>query len=252
MKYGAIVSARMTSTRLPGKSMMDIMGKPIVERVVDRIKRSKTIDGVVIATTTNENDNPIALLAGKIGVGLYRGSEEDVLLRLVLAAKRYGVDNIVRITGDCPLIDFDIIDRTIRLYEETKADYACNDSHIPSFYRPSYPRGLDVEVFSTRLLEAISKLDIDAFHREHVTLYIYENPQKYKISVTTAKPVEYYPELRVCVDEEADLKFVRRVYEELYPANPDFLTRDIIALVRKKPDLMNINMIVKQKRVREK
>ena len=137
-------------------------------------------------------------------------------------------------------------------YEETKADYVCNDSHIPSFCRPSYPRGLDVEVFSTKLLEAISKVDIDAFHREHVTLYIYENPRKYKIAVITAKPDEYYPELRVCVDEEADLNFVRRVYEELYPANPDFLTKDIIALVNRKPEIAKINTVIMQKNIREK
>ncbi|MDD5617607.1 MAG: glycosyltransferase family protein [Candidatus Omnitrophica bacterium] len=252
MKYGAIISARMTSSRLPGKPMMNIAGKALIERVVERVKKSKLINGIVIATTVNKEDLPIVALAEKLGIGVYRGSEKDVLLRVSLAAKEHGVEKIVRITGDCPLIDFNIIDQVIMRYEETKADYTCNDSHIPSFCHPSYPRGLDVEVFSAKLLDEVSKITADPFHREHVTLYIYENPQKYKITVITAKSDECYPELRTCVDEEADLRFVRKVYEELYPANPNFLTRDIIDLAKKNPEIASINTVVRQKGIREK
>jgi len=252
MKYGAVVSARMTSSRLPGKSMMDLEGKPLIERVVERIKKSQLVSGIVIATTTNIKDDPIASLAVKLGLAVYRGSEEDVLQRVLLAAEQNNIEIIVRVTGDCPLVDPKIIDRTIRKYEEEKADYTCNDSHIPSLFKPSYPRGLDVEVFSTKLLDEISRLTNDRFHREHVTLYIYENKDKYKISAITAEPDENCPELRLCVDTQEDLDFVREVYRNLSSKNPNFLAKDIVALVKKRPELARMNINARQKSPREK
>ena len=166
MKIVATIEARMTSSRLPGKVLMPIMGKPMLAYLIERLKRSR-VDEIVVATTDRPTDDLIEQLATNLGVGCFRGSEEDVLGRVLLAAKSVGADVIVEITGDCPLIDPDIVDQVLDVYLSQQVDYASNT------LKRTYPRGLDVQVFSTNLLDEVNILTSDPIDHENVSLYIY-------------------------------------------------------------------------------
>jgi len=246
MKIVCVITARMGSTRLRGKAMMSILGKPMLEHVVERTQRSRLIDEIVVATTTNQEDDVIVELAKKLGVGIYRGSSEDVLNRTLKAAKSVNGDTIVQINGDCPLIDPKLTDALIQSYLEIKPDYATN-----SRLKRTFPLGLDVEVFSTKSLEQIEKTIKDPSVREHVTLYYYEHPEKYKILSIEAPPELDRPDLRLTVDTEEDLQLVREIYRKLYEKDPSFTTKQIIELIDRKPHLKEINVQVRQKKARE-
>jgi spore coat polysaccharide biosynthesis protein SpsF len=232
-KVVAIIQARMGSTRLPGKVMMEIVGKPMLWHVINRVKHAKRLDDIVIATTALNEDKQILELASEIRVKSYAGSEDDVLDRYYQAAIIYKADVIVRITADCPLIDPTVIDRAIEFYLDHDFEY------VGTGIKPSYPDGLDTEVFSFGVLKRAWKEATLASEREHVTPYIKKNPQVFSIkNLENDKDLSY---MRWTVDEECDLEFVREIYNKLYKEGEMFYMEDILNLLKKQPELMNIN-----------
>lgn len=244
MKTVVIIQARMNSTRLPGKAMLKIADKTVLEHVVTRVKQSRLIDEIIIATTTKQEDDIIVEESKKIGVKSYRGSEEDVLSRYYYAAKENSADIIIRITSDCPLIDPEIIDLVINFYKENEYDIVANASSNLS--ERTFPRGLDVEIFSFKQLEIAFLKANEKYQREHVTPYIYENAEKvyyYKNDVD-------YSQHRWTLDTDDDYKLISKIYSELYKGVHDFYLKDIIKLFERKPDLFEINAHVEQKKLK--
>jgi spore coat polysaccharide biosynthesis protein SpsF len=240
----ATVEARMGSSRLPGKVLLPILGKPALAHLLERLGRARRVDRIVVATTTNPADDAIDALARSVGAGSYRGSEDDVLDRVRRAAATVDADTIVEVTGDCPLLCPEVIDRAVEIYRTNTFDVVTNT------WRLSYPQGVDAQVFARALLEEAAGETRDPAHREHVSLYFYENPDRYSIHVFEAPPEVRAPELRFQLDYPEDLAFIRAVYGELYPANPAFGLSDIFALLARRPELRRINAHVREKPVR--
>ena len=237
----ACVQARMGSTRLPGKVLRDIEGKPMLWHVVNRIKCSLSVSSTVVLTSLNAQDDEIERFCLKNNIKIYRGKEEDVLDRYYQAARYYKAEAIIRITGDCPLIDPQIVDKVIFAYSSAH-DVIDGASNV---IRRTYPRGLDTEVVSFAALERCwRKADKDCY-REHVTLYMYEHPELFSlVSVENNKDLS---NLRWTVDEEADLILIRKIYNRLYEHKKSFLMDDVINLLKREPSLSAINLSVRQK-----
>jgi len=232
-----IVQARIGSTRLPGKVMKDILGKPMLIRVLERIKEMKTKDTLVVATTTSREDDIIVTTVREYDetIGIYRGSSHDVLDRYHKAAKKYEVDIIVRITSDDPLIDPKISDMVVEAFLENQCDYCCNNM------RRTYPYGMDTEVFSVESLEKAWKEAHSADEREHVTPYMRKNPDKFKL--LNVEHSTDLSRLRWTVDYEEDFEFVTKIYERLYSEERIFSMEDILDVLHKEPWLADINRI---------
>lgn len=243
MKTVATIEARMTSTRLPGKVLMPVLGKPLLELLIERLRRSK-VDQVVIATTINKADDPIEELARRLGVGCFRGSEEDVLDRVLKAAQTHAGDLIVEITGDCPLVDPDVVNQVIDAFHATGVDYASNNM------RRTWPRGMDVQVFPTSVLAEVNLITNDAADHEHVSLYIYEHPERYKLHQIDSGLDERWHDFRLTVDTPEDYALIKAIFEGLYPANPNFSMQDVLAFLDQHPELSGINAHIQQKPVR--
>ena len=241
----ATIEARMTSTRLPGKVLLKIGEKPALEYMINRIKQSNLIDEIVVATTTNDSDLPIIDLCAKIGCKHFRGSEEDVLLRVLDAAKSVSADIIVELTGDCPFIDPEIIDNVISLYFSGDYDYASN------IVQRTFPDGFDTQVFSVRSLEEVSRMTKDPIDRVHVSCYFYNNPRKFKLANFVADPELTWPELRLTVDENADYRLMKLIDEKLGESRGLFSAREIIALLKREPDLTEINRHIRAKELED-
>lgn len=241
MRVGIIVESRMASTRLPGKILLPILGKPSLELMVERLKMVPEADEIIIATTENERDLVIVDYANKWGVKCFRGSEDDVLSRVLKAAKEFEIDIIVEITSDCPLTDPGVISEHINKFLSSDVDY------ISNVILRTYPRGLDVQVFKTSVLEEINYITNDPKDREHVCLHIVERPEKYKLMNLCAKPELKMPEQRLTLDTPHDYFVIREVYENLYPKNKNFDYEDIFNLLQKRPDIRKINSHIEQK-----
>ncbi len=227
----AILQARMTSTRLPGKVMADLIGQPMILRQIERLKRSKRLDQIVVATSTDASDDGLAARLLAEGIGVYRGSLEDVLSRFIGAMETFsGHETVVRLTGDCPLADPELIDATIALFDSARADYASNTPE-----RRSYPKGLDIEVMRAEVLRTTDAEATDPYDREHVTHFIYAQPERFKIAGLEQHASE--GEVRWTVDRPDDLDFVRAVYEALYPRKADFTSNNVRVFVQSRPDL---------------
>jgi len=238
----AIVQARMGSTRLPGKVLLDLAGKPMLVRDIERIQRSKKIDDIVIATTTKSDDDIIISLCHEYGWNFFRGSENDVLDRYYQAAQEYHAKTIVRITSDCPLIEPTIVDLVIDKFisEEPDVDYVSN-----AFPLRTYPRGLDAEVISFSALERCWKEDINPRFREHVTAYVIYNTEQFRIfEVNNDTDLS---SLRWTVDTPEDFEFVSQVYHHF--GENTFSWIDILDLLNQNPELQDINKNIKQKEI---
>lgn len=244
MRIVAIVQARMGSTRLPGKVLRKISGKSVLEHVINRLKLSKKINNIVVATTFSRIDRPIAKLAAELGLNLVRGSENDVLSRYMEAANRFQPDIIVRITADCPLIDPELADLVIEKHINDMADYTS------STLVHTYPRGLDVEVCTYGALKKAFDEAILPEEREHVTLYLYRHPELFKLSCLEATGRHRRPDIRICVDTKEDLHLVRMIFRKLSKKSKLFFTDEIIRLFESDPELVKINMMVKQRAVK--
>lgn len=234
-----IVQARMTSTRLPGKVLLPLAGEPMLTRLVERLRRVQRADGIVIATTTNATDDPIAALCSQLGMPCHRGSEHDVLSRYADAARLHGADTVVRITSDCPLIDPALIDQVIAAYEEGGSDYVSN--MLP----PTWPYGMAVEVFSAAALAQAHAEATQAAEREHVTPFIYWHPERYRLR-NVASPVDL-SQHRWTVDTPEDYALVGRLFDHLMPTHPHFTQADVLALLDQHPDWIAINQHIQQK-----
>ena len=229
----AMLQARFSSTRLPGKVLKTILGKSLLELQIERVQRSKNINRLIIASTTDISDDAIETLCDSLNISCFRGSHKNVLDRFFQAALRYQPNHIVRLTGDCPLTDPEIIDRCIEFYLEGDFDYVSNT------IEHSFPDGLDVEIFKfSALANAWQNAKLPS-EKEHVTPYIHQNTTQFKIG--SYKQKQNLSSCRWTVDEYDDFNFVTQIYENLYPCNPQFKTKDILKLISEKPELTSIN-----------
>lgn len=223
MTVMAILQARMSSRRLPGKVLAPILGQPMIQRQIERIRHARLIDRLVIATSTMSDDDAIAELCRDIGQPCHRGPLDDVLGRFVGALDAYGpADHVVRLTADCPLIDWTIIDRSVNEHLVHGAD--CTSNAILR----TFPDGLDVEIMTSGALRAADAEARDSQSREHVTPFIYSSPNRFRIR--HIKQSDDLAALRWTVDNPDDLAFVRKIYDHLYVRNPMFTSGDILAL----------------------
>jgi len=225
-----IIQARMGSTRLPGKSMKILGKKPILQHVIDRAKAAKTLDKIVLATSMAKENDILEELARESGIEVFRGPEEDVLGRFVLAGKKYNADIVVRICADNPLIAPEEIDRIVEHHIKTRADYSFN--HIPKLNN-NYPDGLGCEVMNFSILEEIHHLTSEKSHQEHVTEYIWDNKERYNIATVKAPPEITGPDIKLDVDTEEDLRKMKVLIGAL-PENRDGLwsAREIVKTYR--------------------
>jgi spore coat polysaccharide biosynthesis protein SpsF len=243
MKTVIISQARMTSTRLPGKILKEVLGKPLLAYQVERLKRVANADAVVIATTVNAADDAVVALCGELGVPCFRGPEEDVLTRYYLAAQEHDAAVVVRVTADCPLIDPAVVGAVIGRYKAAQPapDYVSN-----TLVR-TFPRGLDTEVFSFQALaEAYREAALPA-QREHVTPFIYSQPRRYRLS-SVEDPVDH-SRYRWTVDTPEDFDLISRIIAALYPRNPHFTMEDCLDEYRLHPEWYDINSHVEQKKL---
>lgn len=232
-----ILQARMSSSRLPNKVLMPILGKAMLAHQIARLATVKSPHQLIVATSDQQSDDAIANLCQQLNVNCFRGSLDDVLGRYYHAAQAYNNDaqikNIVRVTGDCPLIDGDIIDQVIELYRSSKVDYCSNCAPA------TLPDGLDVEVFALAALEQAYRLAKKPSEREHVTPFLRNNPELF-----TTKNYYHHPDLshyRWTVDEATDFELVTKIYQALYKKNPQFKLNDILNLMQQQPQLCKIN-----------
>lgn len=246
MKRKIVVSieARMTSTRLPGKVLKPCVGKPMLALLIERVKRSSLVDEIVVSTTVNKADDSIVACAGDNGVGSFRGSETDVVGRVVGAMRDAHADVVVHLTGDNPLIDPDIIDEVLRIYLYNKFDYVSN------MLVRSYPIGLDTQVTSLPILEKSLAIAKDAPQHEHVCLSIYENRDIFSVFNLLAPPQLCRPDMRWTVDTQNDYEFMQAVFGNLYSKNRQFTSGDILAFLDTHPEIVQINKDIPQKKAR--
>jgi len=240
-KIIATIECRMTSSRLPGKVMMQSCGKPMLQHLVERISRVKKIDEIWFATTANTNDDCIEDLANRLNIGCFRGSEDDVLRRVLSTAQTAKSDVIVEITGDCPIIDPEIVSQTIDLYFLNSCDYAAN------CITHKYPLGMDVQVFSTALLATADKEGTTPEDREHVSWYFIRNPEKFKHLTLPPPPRLNRPEVRLTLDEYPDFVLIDHILKQFYFATPGFTCDEVINYLDKNPELLKINSTVTQR-----
>ncbi|OHA24590.1 MAG: hypothetical protein A3H57_01260 [Candidatus Taylorbacteria bacterium RIFCSPLOWO2_02_FULL_43_11] len=235
-KTVAIIQARMGSSRLPGKMMMDIEGRPLIAHVVERAKRIPSLDSVWLATTISERDEPLAQYAKTLGIEIYRGSEDDVLDRYYEAAKLAKADIVMRITGDCPLLDPEVSDLVMKGYLNGDVDYVTNTKP------PTFPDGLDTEVFSFEVLARVCKEAELVSEREHVTPYIWKNPKLFTIR-NILQDIDLSGE-RWTIDTKEDFEFVSQVLRSLGTDKSDMMS--IYRLLLRNPELRKINKIYKR------
>lgn len=240
----AVVAARMGSSRMPGKSLAPLAGSPALAHIIHRLRRSRHLQGVVVATTTSPGDDLIRACALAEGARVFSGSSEDVLDRTLRAADSVGADLIVQVTGDCPLIDVAICDLVIERFLEDAPDYASNA------IARTYPAGMDVEVFPTTLLGEVAELTTDPADREHVTLYLYEHPERYRLLNVEAPPRHHRPALRLTLDTPEDHALISALYDALYARDPAFGLDAILRSLDADPSLAALNAHVGQKPAR--
>ncbi len=232
-KVVAIIQARMGSTRLPGKVLMDIEGKSMLARVIERAGAIPGVDRVVLATTTAESDAPLVAVAEAEGAYCFRGSPEDVLDRYYQAARQVEATTVMRITADCPLLDPQVSGAVLARFQEGDVDYASN------IHPPTYPDGLDTEVFSVESLERAWREAKLKSEREHVTPYVWKQPDKFRMA-NVSNTVDLSP-LRWTVDEARDMEFARSVYSRLQRPGVLFGYEEVVALVERHPTLGEVN-----------
>lgn len=240
MRTVAIIQAHMGSTRLPGKVMLDLGGQPVLRRVVDRASRILGVDEVVVACATLPADDVLEEAGRGWGVPVFRGSDDDVLHRFVGAARAHEADVCMRITSDCPLLDPGVSGEILRRFHEAggAVEYASNK--IPQ----SFPRGLDTEVFTREALERAACEAAEPYQRAHVTIYMYEHPERFRLLSVTSDVDR--SDWRWTLDTPEDLRFLREVFLRL-GSNPSFTYRDVVALLEREPNLREINSHVRQK-----
>lgn len=241
MKLVLIIQARMNSKRFPGKVLKPILGRPMLEYLIERVKRVNEVNEIALATTENDNDAPVVNLGRRQGITVFQGSEADVLSRFYGAAKLCHADAVIRVTGDCPLIDPKVISKVIRLFQKKskQVDYVSN------VLKRTYPRGMDTEVFSFAALEDAHQSAQFQYDREHVTPFIYKHSDRYRLA-----NVEYSMNLshhRWTVDTPEDFELIQRIVSAFCPSNPIFTLEDILELIEAHPEWEIFNAHITQK-----
>lgn len=241
MKTIATIEARMTSSRLPGKVLLEANGVPMLEHLVKRLKAVKSLNGIILATTINPNDDVLEEFSKNIGIDCFRGSEEDVMSRVIGAAEKAKAKVVVEITGDCPILDPQIVEQIVRMFYANNADYVGN-SHVRS-----YPDGMDTQVFYLDTLKKSFDMTENRLDREHVTLRIRNNPNIFSHINIVAPPELYWPELGLTLDEAADYELLKCILEYFGKKNPIFSCLDVIKLLKENPKWISINQDVQRK-----
>lgn len=234
MKRGrsiGVLQARTTSSRLPGKVLLPVVGQPLILRQLERIQRAETIEDLVVATSMDQSDDELAQVIERAGYQVVRGPLDDVLARFLQVIDTCEPDAVVRFTADCPLIAPSVIDLVVRRFHACDADYVSNTMI------PTYPDGLDVEVVTSAALREVANASADPHEREHVTLGVYRDPERFRIENVSDPSGLDHADLRWTVDVPDDLAFVRSVYEELLPVAPAFDYPDVLNLLQRKPEL---------------
>ena len=238
----AIIQARMSSTRLPGKVLKTLIDKSVLGHVVSRLQTSKTLDDVVVATTTHQIDDVIAAESRNFKAKVFRGSEEDVLSRYAAAAAEFGADVVIRITSDCPLIDPELIDQMLQKFLALPAvDYLSNT------LERTYPRGLDVEIFSRKALSLACEKARQSFEREHVTPYIYQHTDLFRLASYVDDVDRSH--FRWTLDTPRDWQCIEAIYRHLYQPGEIFTAADVYALLQRYPEIEKFNEQVQQKKL---
>lgn len=232
----AIIQARMGSSRFPGKVLREAVGKPLLQLMLERVQSSKSIKGIIIATTLEERDDPIVALASRLNVAVFRGSEKDILDRYYKAAKQFKAKVIVRLSSDCPLIDPQITDRVVQYYLDNQDRF----DFVSNMHPPTFPDGLDVEVMPFPILELAWREAKKPYEREHATPYIWDNPEIFRIG-NVENETELHLKERWTVDYEEDYLFVKQIYENLYGSGRIFYIKDVLELLDRKPKIRQIN-----------
>ena len=230
-----VVQARMASSRLPGKVLEPILGKPMIVRQLERLARCSRLTDIVVATSTNPEDDHLAEVVSDAGWEVFRGPQEDVLGRFITVLDARPSPSIARLTADCPLTSPEVVDLVVAAFEAADVDYLSNT------LEPTYPDGLDVEVVRTETLERIATTSTDPHEREHVTLGIYRRPYEFRIQSFTDPSGRDHSNLRWTVDNSDDLAFVRDVYAALLPTNPHFEYDDVLRWLQQNPDSNRTN-----------
>jgi len=237
----ATIEARMGSSRLPGKVLFEAAGITMLEHLVSRLKRVSIIDKIVVATTVHESDNPIVSLCKSSGIECFRGSENNVMDRVIGAAESVGASTIVEITGDCPVIDPSIVEQSIRIFQEHNVDYVSN------VILRSYPDGMDTQVFSLETLKKSAKMTTNKLDLEHVSLHIRNNESLFS-RIHMIAPVEVrWPELGLTLDELGDYKLLKWLIEEFNHTQPYFSCLDAVTKIRENPHKIELNESVVRK-----
>lgn len=244
-KIVATIEARMTSSRLPGKVLLPIGGIPVLEMMIERLKRSHYLDAICVATTTNSDDDAVEALAKRLGVACFRGSESDVLGRVLGAAQSVGGDIIVEAMADSPFVDPALVDRGIEEFFARDVDYAAN------CIKDTYAVGFEVQVFPTNILADVAARTNDIIDRTHVTYYIYNHPELYRTHNWEAPAELVAPHFRMTLDEASDYKAICTVAEALLPQHPDFTVSDVTRYLQNHPEVVAINNAVRQKTAEE-
>ena len=243
----AIIQARMGSTRLPGKILKPIQNKPMLWHIVNRLIYVDEINKVIIATSDHESDDPVEQMANKYDFTIYRGSENDVLLRFFSAAEWVNAQHLIRIRGDCPLIDPPTISKLIKLYFDGQFDFcgvACGAGVSKDKNINRFPDGLDAEIFSFNVLKEAHLEAFTNLHREHVTPFIWQNDKRFKLGSLYSE--SDYSDLRLTVDNKEDFEFINWIYEMLYTKNPYFNLKDILELLDNNHDMVKNKHLIGQ------
>ena len=241
MTVTAIIQARMGSSRLPGKVLKEVNGKPLLLHQIERLKTCRWIDQLLIATTNDQQDNQIVEFCEKYNLAVFRGSENNVLERYYKAWEKFGGETIVRLTSDCPIIDAEIVDETIKYYLNNNFDYVSNT------LERTFPRGLDTEVFSADALKVSYNSAILERDKEHVTPYIYTNPDKFKLGFY--KGEKNYSKYRWTVDTEEDFELINLLLNEYKGKEMDLKLKEAIRLMEANPNWFEINREIEQKKI---
>ena len=246
MTVVAIIEARMTSSRLPGKVLMDIVGKSMLAHVIERTQRISCVDKVVVATTVNDTDDPVVELVESMNAGYFRGSEDDVMLRVVETAKANSADTIIEITGDMPLLDPAVVDAAYKFFVDGNYDYVSEVAMKNSANwdeEMTFPLGFGAEIYHARILEETLALTDDPKDHEHVTSYIINHPDKYNLGGLQAEgdfESVRRPDVHLAVNTQGDMDLVREILKTVYPAHPQFTIFDVIDYVKKHPEVLEL------------
>lgn len=237
----AVVQARMTSTRLPGKILLLSAGKPLLEHLLLRLQAAKNLDAVIVATTSNDVDDPICKLCERLQIPYHRGSENNVLQRYQETIEKYALTDVMRITSDCPLHDPKLIDDFVTAYWQAQCDYFSN-----TLVR-TFPHGYDMELFAAKQLFTFDAMTAETRIQEHVTFGFYTNPMRYKLKQFTRE--HDYWKIRLTVDTKNDFDVVNQIFTALYPDNPLFGYLEVVDYLRRHPQVAQLNQSIIQKLV---